>query len=322
MIVDSHCHAWTTWPYDTARARPAAPGHDRAAPVRDGQGGRGQGGPHLRPHRPQPRQQRVRVRGVAALAGPDRPVPGHRFGLVAGVPHAGCRRPVAGRHRPLGDRRLHPLCERGERRLADQRRGYGVLRARRGGRPDRVHRCRRAVVGGPAHGRRARTRRCPSSSTTRAWRARRRAPDSETLREVLACASVPNIIVKASGFYYGSAAWAEYPYPDQRAIFRRIADAFGPRRLAWGSDYPVAPWVACTFRQTLDVVRVHCADFLSSADLGWVMGDTLETLLRTRRPVSDNRPAPDAPTGRRVDPQARRGGSWPVRLAMVRGSRS
>ncbi|MFN8619272.1 MAG: amidohydrolase family protein [Chloroflexota bacterium] len=111
-------------------------------------------------------------------------------------------------------------------------------------------------------------------------------PDSATLREVLACAAEPNIAVKASGFYYGSKDWAEYPYPEQRAIFRRIAEAFGPKRLAWGSDYPVSPWVACTFRQTLDVVRVHCADFLSPEDLAWVMGDTMETLLRTRRPVA------------------------------------
>jgi predicted TIM-barrel fold metal-dependent hydrolase len=111
-------------------------------------------------------------------------------------------------------------------------------------------------------------------------------PEDLGLREVLACANEPNIIVKASGFYYGSRAWAEYPYPDQQVTFRRIAEAFGPRRLAWGSDYPVSPWVACTFRQTLDVVRIHCADVLSADDLAWVMGDTMETLLRTRRPVS------------------------------------
>jgi predicted TIM-barrel fold metal-dependent hydrolase len=110
-------------------------------------------------------------------------------------------------------------------------------------------------------------------------------PDDPTLREVLACAEVPNLLVKASGFYYGSHAWAEYPYTDQLEVFARIAAAFGPRRLAWGSDYPVSPWVACTYRQTLDVVRVHCADLLGEDGLAWVMGDTLETVLRTRRPV-------------------------------------
>lgn len=111
-------------------------------------------------------------------------------------------------------------------------------------------------------------------------------PDSEVLQAVLACADAPNITVKASGFYYGSAAAAEYPYGEQRAVFRRIAEAFGPRRLAWGSDYPVCSWVACTFRQALDVIRVHCAELFSPDDLAWVMGDTMETLLRTRRPVT------------------------------------
>lgn len=111
-------------------------------------------------------------------------------------------------------------------------------------------------------------------------------PDSEGLREVLACAREPNIGIKASGFYYGSTAMAEYPYADQRELFGQIVTAFGPRRLAWGSDYPVCAWEACTFRQALDVVRVHCADLLPPGDMAWVMGDTMEALLRTRRPVT------------------------------------
>jgi acetoin utilization deacetylase AcuC-like enzyme len=32
--------------------------------------------------------------------------------------------------------------------------------------------------------------------------------------------------------------------------------------------------------------RVHSAGFLSPEDIAWVMGDTMETLLRTRRPVA------------------------------------
>jgi predicted TIM-barrel fold metal-dependent hydrolase len=120
-------------------------------------------------------------------------------------------------------------------------------------------------------------------------------PDSSGLAEILACAAQPNIVVKASGFYYGSAALAEYPYADQRAVFGRIAAAFGARRLAWGSDYPVSPWVACTYRQTLDVVRVHCADILSPDERGWVMGMTMQTLLLTRRPPDAGREASPTP---------------------------
>jgi predicted TIM-barrel fold metal-dependent hydrolase len=109
--------------------------------------------------------------------------------------------------------------------------------------------------------------------------------DDQGLKDVLACAEVPSILVKASGFYYGSAEWAEYPYPEQRDVFARIADAFGPRRLTWGSDFPVCSWVACTYRQSLDIVRIHCAGILGDDGMPWVMGDTMEHLLRTRRPV-------------------------------------
>ena len=51
---------------------------------------------------------------------------------------------------------------------------------------------------------------------------------------------IPNVGVKASGFYYGSRDKAEYPYPEQTAVFERIYRAFGARRLTWGSDFPVS----------------------------------------------------------------------------------
>ena len=109
--------------------------------------------------------------------------------------------------------------------------------------------------------------------------------DATSVQEVIACADLPNVHVKASGFYYGSAYKAEYPYPEQRAVFRHIFDAFGPKRLTWGSDFPVSPWNACTYVQTLDIIRVHCADFLSAEATEWVMGRTMQTLLDTGRPV-------------------------------------
>lgn len=110
-------------------------------------------------------------------------------------------------------------------------------------------------------------------------------PDAPSVTEVLACAEVPSIVVKASGFYYGSAEPAEYPYPEQRRVFRRIYDAFGPKRLTWGSDFPVSPWNACTYRQALDILRVHCVGFIDGEAMTWVMGGTMAELLRTRRPV-------------------------------------
>ena len=114
-------------------------------------------------------------------------------------------------------------------------------------------------------------------------------PDSADLRALERLAARPNIAVKVSGFYYGSAVPTEYPYLDQVAIFEPIYRAFGAHRLTWGSDYPVSPWVACTYAQTLEVVRRHCT-FVAPSDLPQIMGDTMWGILQTRRPLP-------APTG-------------------------
>lgn len=108
--------------------------------------------------------------------------------------------------------------------------------------------------------------------------------DSDDLRALERLSAHPNVHVKVSGFYYGSHDKTDYPYLDQVAIFERIYRAFGARRLTWGSDYPVSPWVASTYAQTLEVVRRHCP-FVSESDLAWVLGDTMAALLETRRPV-------------------------------------
>jgi predicted TIM-barrel fold metal-dependent hydrolase len=108
---------------------------------------------------------------------------------------------------------------------------------------------------------------------------------AEGLAEVLACEQVPSIAVKVSGFYYGSEQMFDYPWPDRIEVFRRIHEAFGPTRLAWGSDFPVSPWVACTYVQSLEVVRTS-STFLPADDLRWILGGTMDEMLQTRRPVT------------------------------------
>jgi predicted TIM-barrel fold metal-dependent hydrolase len=110
-------------------------------------------------------------------------------------------------------------------------------------------------------------------------------PESAGLAALVKLADLPNIAVKVSGFYYGSGKTDDYPYVAQTALFERIYDAFGAHRLTWGSDFPVSAWDACTYPQTLDVVRRHCA-FLSAADLGWIMGETIARILATGRPLT------------------------------------
>jgi predicted TIM-barrel fold metal-dependent hydrolase len=98
---------------------------------------------------------------------------------------------------------------------------------------------------------------------------------------VLASAEVPNIHIKASGFYYGAAAPWDYPAYPSVGWFETLYRAFGARRLCWGSDFPVAPMRACTYRQSLEILRTHCA-FVSPDDLDWILGRSLEAILAGR----------------------------------------
>jgi L-fuconolactonase len=107
------------------------------------------------------------------------------------------------------------------------------------------------------------------------------------LESLLALADLPNVGVKISGFnYVAERAW-EVPYPNGQRIFRAIADAFGARRLYWGSDFP-ASRDELTYRQAIEVVRTH-ADFLDDSQLSAVLGDNLAALVAAPRLTPDHR---------------------------------
>jgi L-fuconolactonase len=103
--------------------------------------------------------------------------------------------------------------------------------------------------------------------------------DPLALDAVLKSADVPNIYIKLAGFHYCAARGWDYPWPDVTTVLERIAAAYGPARLCWGSDFPASTRF-CTYRQSLEVVRTHCT-FLSSDDLRLVLGETLRGLLAT-----------------------------------------
>ncbi|MDZ4765932.1 MAG: amidohydrolase family protein [Chloroflexota bacterium] len=106
-----------------------------------------------------------------------------------------------------------------------------------------------------------------------------RAGDSAHLDAILASAPYENIFIKISGFYYAtqSPAW-DYPYADVFPIVRAIYAQFGARRLCWGSDYPVARGFM-TYRQALEAFRTHC-DFIPPAERDEILGGTMQRLLR------------------------------------------
>ena len=59
----------------------------------------------------------------------------------------------------------------------------------------------------------------------------------ETYRRVLALARFPHVAVKVSGFYaFTTLAWS--PYVDTLRYVDLALEAFGARRMMWGSDFP------------------------------------------------------------------------------------
>jgi L-fuconolactonase len=86
------------------------------------------------------------------------------------------------------------------------------------------------------------------------------------LDKLLALAKQPNVAVKASKLpAYTSDA---YPYRRVHAHLRRVYDAFGPRRMFWGSDLTQLP---CTYRQAVTMFTEEIPWF-TAEDKEWIMG--------------------------------------------------
>jgi L-fuconolactonase len=86
---------------------------------------------------------------------------------------------------------------------------------------------------------------------------------------LLALARYPNVAAKASALpRYSSEA---YPYPKLHPFLRRVFDAYGPRRMFWGTDLTGIP---CTYHQAVTLFTEELP-WLAGDDLDWVMGRAL-----------------------------------------------
>lgn len=83
---------------------------------------------------------------------------------------------------------------------------------------------------------------------------------------LLALAARPNVAVKASSMPTYTAD--VYPYRRLHPILKKIFDAFGPRRMFWGTDMTKMP---CTYRQALTMFTEEIP-WLNGEDKAWVMG--------------------------------------------------
>jgi L-fuconolactonase len=86
------------------------------------------------------------------------------------------------------------------------------------------------------------------------------------LPDLLALKRYPNVAAKASALPRFSSQ--PYPYRNVRGYLREVFDAFGPRRLFWGTDLTGLP---CTYRQAVTMFTEELP-WLSDADKEWVMG--------------------------------------------------
>jgi predicted TIM-barrel fold metal-dependent hydrolase len=87
--------------------------------------------------------------------------------------------------------------------------------------------------------------------------------------ELLALAKLPNVAVKATGAPGYSSE--PYPFPAIQVYLRQIYDAFGPRRMLWGTDITKMP---CSWRQCVTMFTEELP-WLGEADKRLVMGEAV-----------------------------------------------
>jgi predicted TIM-barrel fold metal-dependent hydrolase len=94
----------------------------------------------------------------------------------------------------------------------------------------------------------------------------------EELEKLLALERYPKVFVKISHTW--SISRQAYPYRDAQEQVKRLYHRFGPKRLMWGTDWPVVEDRA-SYLQALTVVRDEMK-FLNQDDLSWILSKTVE----------------------------------------------
>jgi predicted TIM-barrel fold metal-dependent hydrolase len=94
---------------------------------------------------------------------------------------------------------------------------------------------------------------------------------------LLRLAHLPNVFVKVTEFYNHSKT-KQYPYADVLPTLRRVYEAFGPRRLLWGTGFVHGERVGrILYAQELELIREH-VPFFTAEDQEWILGRTALSL--------------------------------------------
>lgn len=107
------------------------------------------------------------------------------------------------------------------------------------------------------------------------------------IEAVIAAAACSNIYVKYSGMGNIAASDHEYPYSSLRWIPECFAQAFGPDRMLWGSDWPVST-KHMTYPQSLSLLTRHGP--FRGEDLSAVLGRNMHDLLNRQPNGAPNEP--------------------------------
>jgi L-fuconolactonase len=94
------------------------------------------------------------------------------------------------------------------------------------------------------------------------------------VQPLLALARHDNVAVKASAL----PCWARdaYPFTSLHLSIAQVVEAFGPKRVFWGSDLTR---LTCSYSECVRLFT-HELPFLSEEDKDWVMGRGVEAWLR------------------------------------------
>jgi predicted TIM-barrel fold metal-dependent hydrolase len=87
--------------------------------------------------------------------------------------------------------------------------------------------------------------------------------------DLLGLAKFPNVCVKVSSL--PSFSTQPYPFPNLHKPLKQIYDAFGPKRMIWGSD---VTRLRSTYEENISLFT-KAIGFFSAEDLEWIMGRTL-----------------------------------------------
>jgi predicted TIM-barrel fold metal-dependent hydrolase len=94
----------------------------------------------------------------------------------------------------------------------------------------------------------------------------------EKLELLLALKRYPKVFVKISHMW--SLSRQVYPYADAAAQVKRLADAFGSKRLMWGTDWPIS-LKQLPYAQAVELFRDRLGVF-NAEERAWVLGKTVQ----------------------------------------------